>query len=227
VSTRAGFVIGDGYACYRGEVRGSNTMHRHAAFQIVIGRHADVAVEDATGIHHRAQAIVVAPMARHRLLDTEDAVIYFVEPHSVFAERLRPHYAAGVTAAPELRELSEHDVRREGSSRDLDPRLVRALDALADLSIPLSSVAADVGLSPQRLRALARRQLGMPLTRWRVWSRLRRGAEALQQGQSLADAAIGAGFADQAHFTRQMREMMGLTPAAVLPLLRGHVLRAT
>jgi AraC-like DNA-binding protein len=66
----------------------------------------------------------------------------------------------------------------------------------------------------------------MPLTRWRVWARLRRAAEALCDGQSLADAALTAGFADQAHLTRWMRELMGLTPSAVLPALRGHSRRA-
>nr|WP_225953685.1 helix-turn-helix domain-containing protein [Kibdelosporangium phytohabitans] len=91
----------------------------------------------------------------------------------------------------------------------------------------MPGVAAAVGLSPQRLRALARQQLGMPLTRWRVWARLRRAAEALRDGQSLVDAAVTAGFADQAHLTRQMREMMGITPAAVLPILRGQSRRAT
>jgi len=35
----------------------------------------------------------------------------------------------------------------------------------------------------------------------------------------LAQAAIAAGFSDQAHFTRQMREMMGLTPSVVLQAL--------
>jgi methylphosphotriester-DNA--protein-cysteine methyltransferase len=98
---------------------------------------------------------------------------------------------------------------------------------LADSDIPLPKLAAQVGVSPQRLRALARQQLGMPLARWRVWSRLRRAAEALQDGWSLADAAIAAGFADQAHLTRQMREMMGLTPAELLPIVRPHSLRAT
>ncbi|MEV4892957.1 helix-turn-helix domain-containing protein, partial [Nonomuraea sp. NPDC055795] len=66
----------------------------------------------------------------------------------------------------------------------------------------------------------ARRQLGMPLSRWRIWVRLRRAAEAMRAGQSPADAALTGGFADQAHFTRRLREMMGLTPAAVAPLLR-------
>jgi AraC-like DNA-binding protein len=88
-------------------------------------------------------------------------------------------------------------------------------------------LATQLGLSSQRLRALARQQLGMPLARWRVWTRLRRAAEALQRGQSLADAATEAGFADQAHLTRQMREMMGLTPAGLLPIVRSHSLQAT
>ena len=114
--------------------------------------------------------------------------------------------------------LATPDVLGGRRSDELDPRLVLALNTLADSDIPLPSLAATVGLSPQRLRALARQQLGMPLARWRVWSRLRRAAEALQGGQSLADAAITAGFADQAHLTRQMREMMGLTPAALLPI---------
>ena len=188
-----------------------------------------VAVVDASDVTHRAAALVVPPMQRHCLLATPDVLIYFVEPHCEFADRLRQHYGNAITAAPELRDLNEDDVRPGGNqpSGELDPRLVQALNALADTRITLSSLAATVGLSSQRLRALARQQLGMPLARWRVWTRLRRAAEALQRGQSLADAAITAGFADQAHLNRQMREMMGLTPAALLPIVRGHSLRAT
>lgn len=59
----------------------------------------------------------------------------------------------------------------------------------------------------------------MSLSRWRM-QRLRRAVEALREGQSLAAAAITGGFADQAHFARRMGETMGLTPLAVLPLLR-------
>jgi AraC-like DNA-binding protein len=222
------FVIGDGYAMYRGSTP-AGSLHRHAAFQIVIGVDEVVAVVDAEGTRHQSTALVITPMEKHRLLDTADAVIYFVEPHCLLADRLRRDYGNGVMTAPELRELTEGDVHPADPrpAGDLDPRLVQALNVLRDKNIPLPSVAASVGLSPQRLRALARRQLGMPLARWRVWTRLRRAAEALQGGQSPAEAAIAGGFADQAHFTRQMRDMMGLTPAAVLPLLHGHSLRPT
>jgi len=222
------FSIGAGYAVYRGATT-TGHVHRHAAFQIAIGVRSEVAIVDASGTQHRAAALVVAPMEPHCLQANPDVLTYFVEPHCVFADRLRERHGTGITAAPELRDLREDDVRPAGvrPSSQLDPRLVQTLNAMSDFHAPLPSLAADVGLSPQRLRALARDQLGMPLARWRVWTRLRRAAEALQAGVSLADAASTAGFADQAHLTRQMREMMGLTPAVVLPLLRGQPLRAT
>ncbi|MFC4070233.1 helix-turn-helix domain-containing protein [Actinoplanes subglobosus] len=112
-------------------------------------------------------------------------------------------------------------------SGNLDPRLVRALEMLRDGDARITGLAAAVGLSPQRLRGLARQQVGMPLPRWRVWMRLGRAAEAMRAGQSPAAAAVTAGFADQAHLTRQMREMMGLTPAVVLAALRGQSRPAT
>jgi AraC-like DNA-binding protein len=127
-----------------------------------------------------------------------------------------PH--AGVAV---LHDLRPDDIRRQAAlaSPALDRRLVAAM-ALPHLAIP--EVAARVGLSPQRLRAVARAELGLPLARWRIWARLQRAAEALQDGRPLAEAAVTAGFADQSHLTRWMREMMGLTPSEVLPALRNH-----
>ncbi|MBN6054762.1 helix-turn-helix transcriptional regulator [Nonomuraea sp. RK-328] len=222
------FAVGEGYAVYRGPATDS-AFHGHAAFQVAIAAEGEVAMVDESGTLHRAVTLVVPPMARHRMLAAADLVTFFVEPHCVFADRLRERCGDGVAAVPELRDLREEDIGRAGvhPSGELDPRLVEALNTLRDRSVPMPALAAMVGLSPQRLRALARHQVGMPLTRWRVWARLRRAAEAMRAGRSPADAAIMAGFADQAHLTRRMREMMGLTPAAVLLHLRGQSRRAT
>jgi AraC-like DNA-binding protein len=221
------FAVGEGYAVYRGPMTDS-ASHRHAAFQIAIAVRGEVAMVDASATRHRGVALLVPPMALHRMLATAELLTFFVEPHCVFADRLRER-CDGITAVPEMRDLREEDIGRAGvcPSSELDPRLVEALTTFRDRSVPMPSLAAMVGLSPQRLRALARHQVGMPLTRWRVWARLRPAAEAMRADQSLADAATTAGFADQAHLTRRMREMMGLTPAAVLPVLRGHSRCAT
>ncbi|MBB5079088.1 helix-turn-helix domain-containing protein [Nonomuraea endophytica] len=220
------FAVHEGYALYRGPVSDS-VAHRHAAFQVAIAVEGEVSMLDAGRTRHRAAALVVPPMVWHRILAVENLLTFFVEPHCAFADRLRARHGAGITAAADLRGLREQDVRGGGAhpSGDLDPRLQAAMRTLSGQNAPrapgsMPALAAEVGLSPQRLRALARLQLGMPLSRWRIWVRLRRAAEAMRAGQSPADAAIAGGFADQAHFTRRLREMMGLTPAAVAPLLR-------
>ncbi|GAA3588232.1 AraC family transcriptional regulator [Nonomuraea rosea] len=215
------FAIREGYAFYRGPLT-DNAPHAHAAFQVAIAAQGEVTMVDAGGTQHRDVALIVPPMVRHRMHATTTLLTFFVEPHCAFADRLRERCDGGITAAPDLLGLSEEEIRPTGGrpSSGLDGRLLEAMNTLADQRIPMPALAAQVGLSPQRLRALARGQLGMPLTRWRIWQHLARAAEALRDGQAIADAAITGGFADQAHFTRQMREMMGLTPSAALRVLR-------
>ncbi|MFF2040954.1 helix-turn-helix domain-containing protein [Kitasatospora sp. NPDC058170] len=215
------FAVRTGYAVYRGP-SAAGSLHAHAAFQIALAPRGEVAMADAAGTRHSAPVLVVPPMVRHRMLaTTPDLLTYFVEPHCAFADRLRVHRGHGISAADDLHGLAEEDLRPAGArpSEELDPRLLAAMDALAAGRIPMPALAASVGLSPQRLRALAHGQLGMPLTRWRIWQGLSRAARALQEGRSITDAAATAGFADQAHFNRRLREMIGLTPAAILPLL--------
>jgi AraC-like DNA-binding protein len=218
--------FGEHYAVYRGPII-EGKPHRHAAFQIAIGVDTEVAVVDGAGIRHRGSVLVIPPMTRHALMATHGLVMYLIDPHCVFADGLRQRCADQISVVSELGALQEHDIVSPGRAATLDQRLVEAMTILASEDVALPAVAAMVGLSPQRLRALARMQLGIPLARWRMWSRLRRAAEQLQAGQSLADAADASGFADQAHLTRQMREMMGLTPKTIAPVVRRHGALAT
>ncbi|MEU1290516.1 helix-turn-helix domain-containing protein [Kitasatospora sp. NPDC005856] len=220
---RRGLTVGPGYALYRGPLADS-TFHRHAAFQVAVAPATRaVAIDDAAGRRHRGPAVVVPPMVRHRMAPVREVLVFFVDPHCAFADRLRRQCGDGVTVAPRWRGLTERDVRPDGGlpATGLDPRLRAAMAALADDQEPLEGLAARVGLSPQRLRALAQRQLGVPLARWRSWQRLSRAALALGEGCSPAQAAFAGGFADQAHFSRWMRELTGLTPSQALPALRA------
>nr|BEK63547.1 hypothetical protein KPHV_07740 [Kitasatospora purpeofusca] len=233
-------VVGTGYALYRGPLADSHT-HRHAAFQVAFAPGAAdplpvVTATDGHGVRHRGAALVVAPMVRHRMQPVRELVTYFVDPHCAFADRLRTPGGPGIAVAPHWHGLREEQVRPAGAlpSDRVDPRLRAAMEAAGDDAVPLAGLAARVGLSPQRLRALAQEQLGLPLARWRIWRRLARAADALRAGSTPAEAALLGGFADQAHFGRRMREMTGLTPAAVLPALRpvpppvgGQARRAT
>ncbi len=229
------FAIGDGYAVYRGPA-GDSAFHRHAAFQIAVAERGEITMIDPAGTVHHGKALLVLPMMRHRMLAAEHLRTCYIEPQSAPADRLRAlaeradpagRGGSGIVAVPELEGFRAEDIAGAGPSGELDPRLVTALNLLRDGAVTLPELPVLVGLSPQRLRTLAREQVGMPLARWRIWAQLRRATEALGAGEPLATAAITAGFADQAHFTRRMREMMGLTPAMVLAALTDQSRRAT
>lgn len=116
------FEVGHGCALYQGPSWDSG-FHRHAAFQIVVALEGETALVDAAGVRHRAVALVVPPMVRHRMSVTTDLRVFFVEPQCAFADRLRERCGPGINAAPHLRELAEDDVRLAGArpSGELDP----------------------------------------------------------------------------------------------------------
>ncbi|HEY9266429.1 MAG TPA: helix-turn-helix domain-containing protein [Mycobacterium sp.] len=58
-------------------------------------------------------------------------------------------------------------------------------------------------------------QVGIPLRRYVLWSRLRIAILRVQAGDDLTGAAHGAGFADSAHLTRTTRDMFGLPPSVL------------
>ncbi len=84
----------------------------------------------------------------------------------------------------------------------------------------LAEVAKKVGLSPSRLTHLFREQLGIPPTRYLLWTRLRHALEALANRSSVTDAAYAAGFSDGPHLSRTFRAMLGFSPAAALGVSR-------
>jgi hypothetical protein len=58
-----------------------------------------------------------------------------------------------------------------------------------------------------------RRVTGMTFSAWQQIERARHAAALLTGGSSILDAAFGAGYFDQAHLTRSVRQLIGITPA--------------
>jgi AraC-like DNA-binding protein len=110
---------------------------------------------------------------------------------------------------------------------DADPAAARAAVLLADPRARAEDVAAEVGLSMRQLRRRCHTVVGYgPKTLQRVLrfrrfvARIDAGLPGGQAAHDLAALAAQAGYADQAHLTRECRSLAGLTPAA-LARLRG------
>jgi AraC-like DNA-binding protein len=112
---------------------------------------------------------------------------------------------------------------------DAAPRAVRQarefLDAHVDTRISLQDLEAVTGLPPSRLLRAFARTVGMSPHAYQRQSRLRHATALIRGGTSISDAALAAGFADQAHFTRLFRSTMGIPPGAYQRAYRGGTAR--
>lgn len=102
-------------------------------------------------------------------------------------------------------------------------RVVAELRAQPDAALEVERLAALIGMSPSWLQHAFRKRTGLPLRAYRKWFQMKAAVVALKDGAALADAALGAGFYDQAHFTNAFRDIFGVTPAAVFG--RGEAIR--
>lgn len=98
-----------------------------------------------------------------------------------------------------------------------ESRVARAtawIDGNLQRPLSVSGVAASVGLSPARLRALFQDELGCSPRAWIAAARLTRGAHLLAcTDRPVADIALACGFGDQSAFTRAFVRGHGTSPA--------------
>lgn len=97
-----------------------------------------------------------------------------------------------------------------------EPRLVRAVkkrladDLAAKLTLP--ALAEEFRVTPFVLLRAFVREAGLSPHAYRQQARVRRAVQLLRAGASIADASTDTGFADQAHFTRVFKQLIGVTP---------------
>ncbi|CAL9396192.1 hypothetical protein SUDANB145_01369 [Streptomyces sp. enrichment culture] len=118
-------------------------------------------------------------------------------------------------AADPARGLEEAALSRAADTGPPDPLLLRIVAAL-DAGRPVARTADDLGIGARQLhrRSLAAFGYG-PKTLARVL-RLRRALALARTGVPLAETAARTGYADQAHLARDVRELTGLPPTALL-----------
>jgi AraC family transcriptional regulator len=96
-------------------------------------------------------------------------------------------------------------------------QLRRVTDYIEDhclQTIRLSDLAGLIGLSDSYFSHAFKATTGVAPHRWHLQARVRRVQELLSRSDvSLTEIATATGFADQAHFTRVFKQLVGVSPA--------------
>ncbi|MFH1147720.1 MAG: helix-turn-helix domain-containing protein [Pseudomonadota bacterium] len=69
-----------------------------------------------------------------------------------------------------------------------------------------------MNLSPFHFSRVFSQETGMAPHAYLIQVRIKKARGDLLKGMPIADAAYGAGFTDQSHFTRCFRKIVGITP---------------
>jgi AraC-like DNA-binding protein len=128
------------------------------------------------------------------------------------------------------RRLGPEEARREvrevlgiGPRSQPDARIADAITRMRDEpcgSHTLAELSRKAGLSSSRFLHLFKEVTGVPLRRYRIWNRIGAAARSVAQGQSLTEAAHGAGFSSSAHFSSAFRDMFGMMPSELFARLK-------
>lgn len=130
---------------------------------------------------------------------------------------LREFHRGGMPAAPAYR-LFRHAIDLAASRLPTPPaadaRVVRAVWRLyRDPTAAPEAVAAELGLSLDRLSHLFALDMGFPLRRYVQAAKVVAAGRYVGSGKSLTEIAVAAGFADLAHFSKVWRRCYGMSPA--------------
>ena len=96
-----------------------------------------------------------------------------------------------------------------------DRKLQRAAEFIADnyrRSLKLDEISHMAGVSPSSLIRAFKKHFGMTPHAYLTNRRVQFARAELRRGQPIADAALAAGFADQAHLQRAFKQLLAATP---------------
>lgn len=232
--------LDDGFAFYRGSLS-SVSSHQHHAIELIVSE-GPCELWQGTDQLHQGQIALLGADVPHRFVGDGWQWFIFIEPESRLGLSLRQRlkgrpvaslpdaYATGLPVAeahsiedliPIFNRLIQRLMADEGLTPviSFDKRLenVRSYvkHHIAE-SLSVHQLTEVACLSEGRLMHLFKEQIGIPIRKYILWSRLQVAVEHALRGQNLTQAAYSGGFADSAHFSRTFSDMFGIRPLDVL-----------
>lgn len=240
------FHIGDCYyirAAYR-----NPRPHRHFAAHVLIGLKGPFAAE-IEGERVWTMGAAIASGAVHTVRTDDEILVMFIDGLTPMARCVKQHLLQGAAFRP-LEEERAAAVRSlwqdvgseaetveaaEGTGKLLgigslafrreDSRVLAAAaymrQAPALEAVTVREAAQAVHLSPGRLTHLFRREAGISPRLYLANLKLERAFYRMQEGMSLTDACMAAGFATPSHMADTSQKLLGLPMSYVKEIVSG------
>ncbi len=161
--------------------------------QCAIGSHLpfDNDLERNTQIQATFKALLAAVRNEYDVLHAQVCLYEFIE--SCWLDKM-PHYDEVSVPEPTLNRIKE-----------------KLFDEISDAH-QLETLASEAGMSRYQLLRAFKKQYGLPPHAYLIDEKIKRSKTMLKSGQAISDIALQLGFSDQAHFQRQFKKKLAVTP---------------
>jgi AraC family transcriptional regulator len=216
------FILGGGY-----RERVQSETRTCAARMLVVHAPGEAHEDDFAESRSRTLNVGVAASFAARIGDAANllargVVIQDAEAasigHRAAAELRRGDGASALIVEGLMLELFGMLARRDDAPRRV-PAWLREARAIVDArfrqKIVLGELAQEVDVHPVSLARAFRQQFGTSVGEYVRQLRIAYARERIAAGEALATVAAEAGFADQSHLTRTIRQALGVTPASL------------
>jgi len=204
--------------------------HTHPAMEIVLAPRGDLQLEVDHQLHTSVFFAIINANVRHKLSCPAPVRLVMIEGSSSTLEACwqENHISLSQGIFVEQRPynrvkwisqlINRHEELLPNSI--MDHRIQNCLDYFSkqDIQYPemMQSLQARTHLSESRLSHLFKKEMGISLKKYLVWSRLRETIQYVIADQlSLYEAGLRSGFYDQAHLSKAFKQMLGLSPSKV------------
>ncbi|MBR4345314.1 MAG: helix-turn-helix transcriptional regulator [Oscillospiraceae bacterium] len=212
-------------------------IHSHLALHLIVGLGAGLHCTAAEK-NFEADAVFIASDVPHTAYSpTGEMLVFLFDPASRYANEIDRMYLNGnryfcpaAGQAEEIRALwaeNRHSLGEadkailaylslsRGREKPMDERVARVLAILRESEeVPEDAVGwlcDRVFLSRSRLSHLFKEDLGISLSRYLAWEKMRKGYILFQKYGNITEAALMAGFDSPSHFAATCRRMFGLS----------------
>lgn len=203
--------------------------HAHPALEVIIAQEGTFSLATPAVRLSQIQMAVIKPNQVHAFEGAEAHCMFvFIEPGQHVLARIEDVLSTSVDGATAIPVASMELIRmeqllawsKESHTSSYDIRIRHCIDLIRGHEggqlVTLHELAKKVCLSPSRLSHLFSQEIGVPIQRYILWTRLKQSVDyILRQQLNLTQAAHAAGFYDMAHFSRCFKEMMGVAPSKV------------